>query len=935
VSVPWMVPPTRLVLWGTLVLLLVSTLAAGGASASPTGRGTVGPPTASGCTGTTIATAYNGSLVLDGGPLPAGAAAGVSLGFNFSADVEVSNRSTGQLISSTCTPLQGTVDTGTNGSFQFELTLPASHCFGDECTHALGPYGPLAFGPAGAPPAGYEVDSSANGTTLRLTFVAELGGLTLDPSGATRTLSPNAPETFVAEPITATGSPSPITPTFDWNLSGDGWSFVGSPAGATVVVESLPGAGLADLTVTASSTVGTNRFSVGPLLVDLESVATSFTGGSANRTDLDVGGLVTFTADGLGAPGYSYTADASPGLGLSPVAWPCSAATSDGDGVSVTCEGTVAYPTAGTADPSVEITNTYSTAEGALPAVTVAPLPALAWTPGSPVGYAGVPLTIEISAAPGSGTPPYTQACLATGSGTSLCSTSPGPNWTFAPTYLNPGNYTADAWAVDSDGTNRSVAFGVTVAAPLALEPITVPSTLDADAPVTLTARLTGGVLPAEYWWNVSGTSGSMAVGHLSADGTLTATWVPGSPGTYDLTLTLVDGLGTLVQESVLANVGPAVATALDALTVPGAEPTVAGVPSSVAWQAVDVQGASVQDYTSNGSLQVFGAGGAPLATAYVNASGAGPLTETAAGVYAIPTTAWDLGRLALSIASTRAGAYQFRLTGSPLLDRTAELAFDVTANLGDLHFYDPHVVLAGARDNKTLYLVADEYGNPAPGAAVDIRYSSAGTSNVTVEPLVPAGGGATGAWVNYSAPTDAAGTLEVTDAALTVLLGPIAVPPAASPTVGLDAPALTLATLAPVGAVGIGLTAWAQRRRKNSESREEPPVDEDLRRLVDGRDRVIAIVREARALDLAGIESAWGSVAPPEVADWVASLVADGTLGARTGPDGVARFCLVASADGPPVVLLDPAALERATAARRELTDSSEPVGAEDAARD
>jgi len=914
-----------------LGVLFLSALALGTVAALPGGANGPSPGIVATCPGSTVSSSYSGNVSIAGGPLPASYAVGISLSYNYSVEVEISNRTTGALISGHCELLQETTSSGANGSFSFALTLPASHCYGDDCSHDLGPYGPVGLGLAGAAPAGYEAVAQANGTSLALTIVAELGGLALDPGGSSRTLSPNAPGAFVARPVTAVGSPSPLTPTFLWNLTGPGWSFDGTKRGAKVTVQALPGAGLAELSVAASAEVGSNQFSAGPVLVDLESIPTAFIGGDANRTDLDVGGSVSFTVAGSGAPGYAYSASVAPGLGLTSVVWPCSSTPSNGDGVTISCTGEIAYPAAGLADPTAELTNTYSTAEGSLPSVTVAPLPAIALTPQSLVGYTGDPLPIRISAIPGSGTPPYTLACLEDGIGAPMCSTSPGPNWTFSPDYPAPGNYSGVAWLVDSDGTNRSADFPVTIVLPLALSPIVLPPSIRADAPILLSTRLSGGDLPVRYWWNVSGGSGSVAAGRLSSDGFLNATWVPTAPGSAVVALTVVDSFGTLVQTTVLATVGPAVAAGLAEVTVPGAGPVVVGTAVSVAWQAEDVQGAAVAGFSAAGSFQIVGSDGAPLDRAYVNASGVGPLDETAPGAFAIPASAWELGRLSLTASTTLVGSFQFGLSGSSLLSQTGPFEVDFVADLGHLRFYDPTIALAGARVNDTFWLVADEYGNPAPGAAVDFMYSSEGTSTEAIVPVQAAGGGGTGVWVNFTATTAAGGSREVTDAAGTILLGPIAVPPASSSGASLSASVLTLATLAPVGAVGLGLTAWVQHRRRVSLTDDDRPADGDLRRMVEGRDRVISLVRDARALDLCGIEAAWGSTpVPRDLAGWVASLVADGTLGARTGPDGIARFCLIASADGPPIVLLDPEALARVTATRRELTEDLAPADPE-----
>ncbi|MCI4372350.1 MAG: hypothetical protein L3K02_01705 [Thermoplasmata archaeon] len=917
--------PFRLALWAVLGVLVLSTLAVGGATAAPRGAFVPTHSTSVLCPGNSVVSSYTGDLRVVGGPLPASAAVGVSVSYNFSAEVNVSNRTTGALLSSSCELLTGSTSSGANGSFSFELSLPASHCYGNDCTHTAGPFGPVGFAISGAVPPGYEVLSQANGSSLTLTMVAELGGLSVDPSGATRTLSSNAPGTFVATPLTATGSPSPLSPTIEWNLTGSGWSFESSSSGATATVTALPNAGLAELTVVASAAVGTDRFSAGPVSVNLESIPTAFVGGDANRTDLDVGGTVSFTADGSGAPGYNYTAVVAPGLGLAAADWPCSTAASNGDGVTISCAGAIVYPVAGVADPTLELTNSYSTVEGALPTVTVAPLPALSLSPQSPVGYSGAPIPIQLTDALGSGTPPYTLACLDPGTGSPLCSTWPGPNWSFAPVYSAPGTYTGRAWIVDSDGINRSIEFPVLVVAPLAVSAIGLPLLVRADAPSALSAQLTGGDVPVQYWWNVSGVSGSVSEGRLAEDGLLGGTWVPTSPGQVEVSVTVVDALGTADQATELVTVAPANASTVVAVTLPGSGPVTVGAAVPLAWLAEDLQGVVVPGYSAAGTFDIEGSDGAPPVHVYLNASGVGPLVEIVPGEFAIPASAWEVGRLALTVTSTESGTFQFRLSGPGLLDGTGRLAVAFVADLGHLHFYDPTVALAGDRTNATYWRIADEYGNPAPGAAVEISYTSEGTSDELVEPVGNSGSGTTGVWVNFTALTGAGGTREVKDSAGTVLLGPIAVPAATTGTGGLSGPELTLATAIPVGALGLGLTAWAERRRRASRERDADPTDGDLQRLVEGRDRVISLVRDGRALDLAGIEGAWGSApAPPDLVDWVASLVADGTLGARTGPDGVARFCLIVSADGPPIVLLDSEALDRASATRRELTEES-----------
>jgi hypothetical protein len=927
VPVPRSIRPVRLGAWVILVVLCGSGLIPFASAAPTTPSASFAPAPATGCTGPSIPATYTGAVTVEGGPVNASAAAGVTLSYNYSVDLQTVNRSTGNTVGTTCAPENGSTLSGPNGSFAVDLVLPALHCTPVTCTSSSGPFGPLETRPSSKVPAGYAVQTTTNGSVLSVAWVAELGRLHLDPSGSTQVLSAGAPGAFAVRALEASGAPSPLSPTIAWNLSGAGWSFVGTSAGANVTIAAPLMSGTGQLAVVASVTVGTDRFVAGPYVVNLVAVPTAFTGADANRTDLDAGGTVAFSLTGRGAPGYAYSAEVSPGLGLAPVDWSCASSAVSGSTVGLACNGTVAYPTAGVADPSAQITNTYSVAAGSLPPLTVAPRPALSLSPGAPAGYVGTPIGIRVTAVAGSGTTPYARACLAPGFGSDLCSSSPGPNWTFAPAYPDAGTYAGVAWTIDRDGTNVSVSFPVLVLSPLSLSPLEATAPILADAPTELSAQVYGGALPLRYWWNASGTP--ISVGTLSIDGEFDATWVPNAPGSVVLSLSVVDGLGTLVSTTELATVGAPVAASLAEVTVPGAAPTTAGAPAAIAWQAEDLQGRDVPGFSTPGSLSVSPSGGVLPGSAWVNASGVGPLTESGAGTFTIPVAAWNLGHLALTVAMARAGSFEARLEGTGLVGETPAVDITVVANVDDLHLYAPTVVLAGTRVNRTFYRIADDFDNPVPGAAVDIFYTSGGTSNETNAPVQAAGPGATGVWVNYTSRTEAGGTLLVTetDAAQTVLLGPIAIPPAATGAPALGGPILTLAALAPVGAVGVGLTAWAHRRRRNATDADDVPDETELRAMVEGRDRVIAIVRDARAIDLASLEARWGAAPrPPELADWVASLVADGTLGARTGPDGVARFCLIASPDGPPIVLLDLDALDRATATRDALTGPDPP---------
>jgi hypothetical protein len=197
-----------------------------------------------------------------------------------------------------------------------------------------------------------------------------------------------------------------------------------------------------------------------------------------------------------------------------------------------------------------------------------------------------------------------------------------------------------------------------------------------------------------------------------------------------------------------------------------------------------------------------------------------------------------------------------------------------------------------------------------------------------TFVPVTWTVGGVTGAWVNYSAPSAGSGTVTVRDEANTTLLGPIAIPALSaassspSPAAASLSPfALLAVVLLVVGAVGgMGTLLYGGRARP---ARARTDDEEELRRLAEGRATVVEIVRRAGALGIPEIEAAWEPPpAPPSVADWVASLVTDGTLTVTLGEGGRALFSLAERTPREPLVTLDEDALERGIARRDDASE-------------
>jgi hypothetical protein len=112
------------------------------------------------------------------------------------------------------------------------------------------------------------------------------------------------------------------------------------------------------------------------------------------------------------------------------------------------------------------------------------------------------------------------------------------------------------------------------------------------------------------------------------------------------------------------------------------------------------------------------------------------------------------------------------------------------------------------------------------------------------------------------------------------------------------------VALLAVGGIGGIGALLYGGRPRPSpTPTREE----EELRRLAEGRATVVELLRRSGPLPLHEIEARWEPApAPPALADWVASLVTDGTLRATIGDAGQARFALAERPEPEPQVTLD-----------------------------
>jgi len=366
-------------------------------------------------------------------------------------------------------------------------------------------------------------------------------------------------------------------------------------------------------------------------------------------------------------------------------------------------------------------------------------------------------------------------------------------------------------------------------------------------------------------------------------------------------------------------------ASAIELLGSPPAS-VMAGVPLALAWEAMNATGSRATSFSVACALTVASSGNGSSVPAWVNATSSGAVVRAPNGSFAVPPTAWADGLLSLTVTVATAAPVTVQLEGGLLPALPPPVTVSVTADLAHLALYAPEVTVPGARENDTFWHVRDRFGDPAPGAFLLVELWTEAAWSATLVPVTWASGGTTGAWVNYSAAGPGNATLRVADEANATLLGPIAVPALgtasapAAPSLPPEVQA-AVALLGVAGGVGIvGLLLGTRRRRPR---RSSPDGEEELRRLAEGRMRVVELVGRAGSMGLAEIEAAWEPPpAPPALADWLASLVTDGTLTATVGDGGRARFSLADRSVGTPTVTLDEAAMRREVARRDAATN-------------
>lgn len=883
----------------------------GSAAAAPSGGSAAPVHPAVACTGSQIPNAIAGTLTVLGNATPTPSVAGVNLTVGYAYEVAITP--SGGSTSYACETSGFVATTDGQGDFFGNISLPAGGCVRGGCTEYYGPYSPGTIRLTDAPPRGYFLNGSLAGTSSNVHLVAALQTLTFVPAGPL-TASVNAPTPLRVLGWAANGAPSPATLFGRWSVGGAGWRLANS-TGLTNLLTAMTGAGPSSVTVVANATYHGAAITSRSDALEVNAIATTIADASVAPTSLDAGAPATFSVLGTGAEGYNYTAMVLPGFNGSAIVAPCRSTPAPGGAVELACAVRVTYPARGTYQPVVNLTNRYSEAGWPFPDLDVNPALELTATPTVLRGYVGATLGITLARAETTGTGPFGPACLSAGDGNFYCDNSAGPSWGFAPVYARPGNFTATGTLLDAADANASVAIPVTIGARPELGAVDASSqTATPSAPVALSALLSGGIAPYAYWWNDSLPRTTLAAGPLGGPGPVDLDFAASVVGPHTITLTVVDALGTTVATQTTIYVEPPPA-ALGWLGSPPGHMT-AGEPLDVSWIAESANGSRTPQFAQTILVTIAppagGADGLSLAAAVP-----GALEEVANDSYRVNATGWFGGYLNFTITIARAGTYALRLTSPLPVAFAPNGAYDlaVLPDTQALRLVDGRTTVSEGRTNHTLWHLIDPYGNPAPPGSIAVIGAFGGSPLRESVPILT-NATAAWAWVNFTAPGTAAGTVTLVTAwnqTLTVFDVP------AAP--GTDL--LTWGSLIGSGAAaGAVLAALLFRRRARRRGGPDGPDGElgpdDLRRYAQGRAALLEKIRTEGPLPMPAILEGEERSASDraEISEWLASLVTEGQVIAEPGPLGEPFFRAVERAPVTPAPLprvqVDPTALDR-----------------------
>ncbi|HEY6237849.1 MAG TPA: hypothetical protein VIZ68_01505, partial [Thermoplasmata archaeon] len=634
----YLVPAVGLALVALLLLVPGSSISSRGLAGASNAAAPASIGALSHCGGASVPGAYLGTLTVQGGgsSLPPVKNRTVVLAFTYELNFTPNG---GHSIYS-CKNGTATTLTGGTGGFSAALSIPSGSCNSVSCSIYTGPFGPLNVSVAGGPPPGYFLSSSVQGSTIGLAFVAALSRVSLDPTSRV-TLSADAPTVVRATAHSGNGGPSPAAVSYAWRLVGQGWTLLDGIGSPNVTIEAADGASPGELEVWGNGTFNGTGVAAPPTTLGLAAASTTVTAVDVVPTTLDVGSPATFTVSGTGAGGYAYDAVIVPGLGEPDRVAPCTTALASGGLIALTCAVSLTYSEVGTAQPSGNLTNGYSTDGRFFAALTVSSALAVGVLPSPSVEYSNVVTPVTVSVAGGTGTGPFGPACVWPGDGRLLCQTGPGPTYAFPLSFGAPGTYAGRAAVKDSGGSNVSAYWETEVFARPSLDPLLSPSAhVKAGESLSITSAVSGGALPLTYWWNASSPAGTLYQGTTDSDGSLVLDFLPHASGPTTVTLTVVDALGSVLAEEKRLVVDPGDPVAVVPYGGPAAWSVMAGTPYNVSWAEEDSAGEVVASNETTISLALLPALGGRAVPLWVNTT-QGPLAPDASGNFVLSGPDW------------------------------------------------------------------------------------------------------------------------------------------------------------------------------------------------------------------------------------------------------------------------------------------------------
>jgi Putative Ig domain len=414
-------------------------------------------------------------------------------------------------------------------------TLPSGLAFTANTNGTATIAGTAAAGTAGTYPVTISATNASGSTaTLALTITVTTSGPPTITSAATADFTVNQAG---AVAITTTGSPTPtITET---GALPAGLTFTNNGNGTALLSGTATVTGTTPITITASNGISPNATQTFTIVVGQ---APTFT--SANTATGAVGTAFTFTVTtgGYPAPSFGWS-NVPPGLTF----------TANTNGTA-TLAGTPT--TAGTYAMPLSAANTYGTAQQTL-TVTVRQAPAITSANAATltVGTAG---TFTVTGT-GSPTPTFTESG-ALPSGVTFTGNSNGTaTLAGTPAAGTTGTYPITITAANGVGSNATQSFTLTVsAAPLA-------PTITSGNATTFTVGTAGtfsvtstGSPAATLTESGALPSGVTFTGNGNGTATLAGTPAAGASGTFPITITAANGVGSNATQSFTLTVNPA-----------------------------------------------------------------------------------------------------------------------------------------------------------------------------------------------------------------------------------------------------------------------------------------------------------------------------------------------------------------------------------------